>query len=154
MLAPNCSTSTTQDMAGLALRSLLPRMLLPPRSAPSMAHRLKKSFPSHCLRRTPIALLSYPSSIMISGRCTRIRWPASGLSTRLISVRTSRTGRTSKRTSSISSSMSLPSSQPQMASYSRTSPSASLQKSKSLRHAASTASRWWWRIFTQRPTQS
>ena len=77
-----------------------------------------------------------------SGKCTRRLRPLSGLPRRSISQRTCTTGTTvSPTTRSTSSHTFWPSSLPPMASSTRTSSSASAQKSRFLRLVASTVSR-------------
>ena len=149
-------TSTTMCMAGLTLKFILKRMK-------SWRHRKtdskvklaphKLSYPSLSSKKTPIDSSSCRFSTTTYGRCTRTKWHASGLSTRLTSERTQKTGQSSKTEKSISSSMFLPSSLPQMVLYSRTLPPDSWLKSKFQRPGASTAFKWWWRTSTLKPTQ-
>ena len=130
-----------QVMAELAHKLYLLRMSLLRSSVTSMELRLKKSCPSLYSRRIQIDLSFFPSCIMISGRCTKIRWHASGLSMKSILVKTLKIGKISKKMSSTSSRMYLPSSLPRMELFLRTLPSASLLKSRFQKLDASMVSR-------------
>ena len=135
--ALSCSTSTTRLMAVLIRKLCLSRLWLRLHRASTR----KQHYQNLCLRKTLIASSSCPSFTKTSGRCTRIKWLASGPLTKLTSAKIRRTGKSFLLMSSTSLSMCLPFLQPVMVLCSKIWPNASAQKFRCLRQGASTDSR-------------